>query len=356
MTKIKVLPDNRCPRTGGPVGLRGRDDEFSASAHPHAGDPVLPTLNQSPQRELDGLAAIPGAVELFAGVVLDADVVHFARCRPVPPPRRRRPPDPRSPTRSVRVRPEIQPRVSSPRWATLRPNRAKSGGAAGTLEPWHLTTTPWPASANSSTRSGTCGPACSGTRSAQTRNTRACARSRSNSTSAGTCCGSAARCGKPAAIPVRPRYARRMRSRATSVDHRSADRRRRRRRRAQRSGCRRLPGPRRAPGPGAGATRPRRWRGGVGARLRRHRRSAVPLLVSGQPAAAAHHRRARCAGAAGAPPLFVLHARILRPAGGPACWSDRNRRSTPSVRPAMPSRSPSSTVAPGSSPLGCGRR
>ena len=57
------------------------------------------------------------------------------------------------------------------------------------------------------------------------------------------------------------------------------------------------------------ATRPRWRRGGVGARLRRNRRSAVPLLLSGEPASAAHHRRSRCARATGTAALFVVHTR-----------------------------------------------
>ena len=51
--------------------------ELTAAADLHAGDPVLPALDQAAQRELDGLAAVPRAVEFFAGVVLDADVVHL---------------------------------------------------------------------------------------------------------------------------------------------------------------------------------------------------------------------------------------------------------------------------------------
>src|SRR6185503_7832909 len=57
----------------------GRNDEATPSTHPHARDTVLPTPDQSPQREFDGLAAIPGAVELLTGVVFDTDIVHSHR-------------------------------------------------------------------------------------------------------------------------------------------------------------------------------------------------------------------------------------------------------------------------------------
>src|SRR5690606_40338321 len=53
-----------------------RDDELAASADLHARNAVLPTLDQTAQRELDGLTAPPGGVELLAGVVLDTRVVH----------------------------------------------------------------------------------------------------------------------------------------------------------------------------------------------------------------------------------------------------------------------------------------
>src|SRR6478735_8866421 len=59
------------------VGLFRRDGQLTAAADLHAGDPVLPALDQAAQRELDRFAAVPRAVELFAGVVLDADVVHL---------------------------------------------------------------------------------------------------------------------------------------------------------------------------------------------------------------------------------------------------------------------------------------
>src|SRR4029079_8217048 len=57
----------------------GWDDESAPTARPHARDTVLPSLDQSAQWELDGLAAIPRAVELLAAVVLDADIVHSHR-------------------------------------------------------------------------------------------------------------------------------------------------------------------------------------------------------------------------------------------------------------------------------------
>src|ERR1700761_3955878 len=65
------------PRAGRPVGLRGWDHQLPPAADLHSGDTVLPSLDETAQRELDGLTPTPGAVELFASVVLDADVVHF---------------------------------------------------------------------------------------------------------------------------------------------------------------------------------------------------------------------------------------------------------------------------------------
>src|SRR5690606_36445137 len=53
-----------------------RDGQLAASADLHARDALLPALDEAAQRELDGLAASPGRVELLAGVVLDAGVVH----------------------------------------------------------------------------------------------------------------------------------------------------------------------------------------------------------------------------------------------------------------------------------------
>ena len=65
------------PAARGPVRLRRRDDELAPAADLHAGDAVLPALDQAAQRELDRLVARPGTVELLAGVELDADVVHL---------------------------------------------------------------------------------------------------------------------------------------------------------------------------------------------------------------------------------------------------------------------------------------
>jgi Protein of unknown function (DUF2630) len=67
------------PTAGRAIGLFRRYDELTTATDLHPGDAVLPALNKPAQRELDGLAAVPRAVELLAGVVLDADVVHFDR-------------------------------------------------------------------------------------------------------------------------------------------------------------------------------------------------------------------------------------------------------------------------------------
>ena len=76
MTKTRVLPDSRCPPPAGPYASSRRDDELAAAADLHAGDAVLPALDQAAQRELDRLAAVPRGVELLAGLEVDADVVH----------------------------------------------------------------------------------------------------------------------------------------------------------------------------------------------------------------------------------------------------------------------------------------
>src|SRR6185369_8921647 len=65
------------PAAGRAVGLFRRNGQLTAATDLHARDAVLPALDQAAQRELDGLAAVPRAVEFFAGGVLDADVVHF---------------------------------------------------------------------------------------------------------------------------------------------------------------------------------------------------------------------------------------------------------------------------------------
>ena len=65
------------PGAGRPVGLLRRDDELAATADLHARNAVLPTLDETLQRECDRLSATPRAVEFFATVVVDADVVHL---------------------------------------------------------------------------------------------------------------------------------------------------------------------------------------------------------------------------------------------------------------------------------------
>ncbi len=65
--------------TGRPVGQRGRADQLAAPADLHAGDALLPALDQAAERERDRLAPAPGRVELLAGVELDPEVVHGDR-------------------------------------------------------------------------------------------------------------------------------------------------------------------------------------------------------------------------------------------------------------------------------------
>ena len=65
------------PAARGTVGLLRRNDELAPAADLHPGDAVLPALDQTAQRELDRLVASPRTVELLAGVVLDADIVHL---------------------------------------------------------------------------------------------------------------------------------------------------------------------------------------------------------------------------------------------------------------------------------------
>src|SRR5215470_3038742 len=77
--KDQSLAREAVTAAGGAIGLFRRDGQLTAAADLHAGDAVLPALNQAAQRELDRLAAVPRAVELFAGVVFDADVVHVDR-------------------------------------------------------------------------------------------------------------------------------------------------------------------------------------------------------------------------------------------------------------------------------------
>src|SRR3954452_6142534 len=59
------------------VGLVRRDGEPAPAAHPHAGDALVPALDDhaDTQPELQRVAAIPGGVELLAALVGDADVV-----------------------------------------------------------------------------------------------------------------------------------------------------------------------------------------------------------------------------------------------------------------------------------------
>ena len=64
------------PGTGRTVGQRRWDDQLPAAPHTHAGNPVLPALDEAPQRKGDGLPAVPRTVELIAGVELDPDVVN----------------------------------------------------------------------------------------------------------------------------------------------------------------------------------------------------------------------------------------------------------------------------------------
>ena len=59
------------------VRLRRRNGQLASPTDFHAGDAVLPPLDQSAQRELDRLAPVPRAVEFLARVVFDADVVHL---------------------------------------------------------------------------------------------------------------------------------------------------------------------------------------------------------------------------------------------------------------------------------------
>ena len=60
---------------GGAVCEVRRDDELAPTADLHARDAVLPALDQTAERELDALTAVPGRVEFFAGLVLDTGVV-----------------------------------------------------------------------------------------------------------------------------------------------------------------------------------------------------------------------------------------------------------------------------------------
>src|SRR5271157_1962945 len=63
------------PRAGRAISLRGWDHQLTPTAHLHSRNTVLPSLDEPTQREFDGLAPTPRAVEFFAGVVLDTDIV-----------------------------------------------------------------------------------------------------------------------------------------------------------------------------------------------------------------------------------------------------------------------------------------
>src|SRR5690606_12844726 len=60
----------------GAVGEGGRAHELTTTADLHAGDAVLPALDEARQRELDRLSAVPARVELLAGLEVDTHVVH----------------------------------------------------------------------------------------------------------------------------------------------------------------------------------------------------------------------------------------------------------------------------------------
>jgi hypothetical protein len=52
-------------------------NEGSPAANLHARDSILPALDKTVERELNWLAAAPGRVKLFAGLVVNAKVVHL---------------------------------------------------------------------------------------------------------------------------------------------------------------------------------------------------------------------------------------------------------------------------------------
>jgi len=64
----------------GAVREVGRADELAASADLHTRDALLPTGNEASERKVDALAAAPARVELFAGLEIDAQVVHVNCC------------------------------------------------------------------------------------------------------------------------------------------------------------------------------------------------------------------------------------------------------------------------------------
>src|SRR5699024_4637407 len=64
------------------VSQRRRDRQLPAATSLHARDTLLPTSNQPRERELDRLAAVPGRIELLAGLEVHPHVVdlnHAAR-------------------------------------------------------------------------------------------------------------------------------------------------------------------------------------------------------------------------------------------------------------------------------------
>ena len=69
------------PAPRGAVAEVRRDGEPAATADLHARDALVPARDDpaAAQRELEGLAAVPGGVELLAGGEGDADVVHADR-------------------------------------------------------------------------------------------------------------------------------------------------------------------------------------------------------------------------------------------------------------------------------------
>ena len=64
---------------GRSVGQLRRDGQLPATADLHPGDAVLPALDQAAERKFDGLATIPGGVELLPGGEFHAEVVHADR-------------------------------------------------------------------------------------------------------------------------------------------------------------------------------------------------------------------------------------------------------------------------------------
>src|SRR5687768_11961848 len=63
---------------GSAVAEVGRDRDATATADLHPGDPLVPALDDltGTQTEVEGLAAIPGRVELATVGPRDTDVVH----------------------------------------------------------------------------------------------------------------------------------------------------------------------------------------------------------------------------------------------------------------------------------------